>query len=285
MARLTTEGAISEVLKRVFADEGLTDSEIRAYEFLRRAGSATPSQIARETGQARGRVYETMRRLVERSFAREEPTKPIRYAPTPLAEVVSLMAGRISQQTQTLREIQSWVREHKPEPEAPQQHPLRPGDVAVASGRRACMTELRRLMRESREWLLLAFGAPFGRRFVMLEGIQTELESLRQKRIPVRLLAPWGELGEAATRVLDRVAQPDGKVTLPTALNRPLAVAANETAVLEILSQPDDDSPNRGDDVGIRISNPLYALLRVEHLSATLGPGLGDGFPHPKRGT
>src|SRR5688572_30831110 len=77
---------------------GLTWDEVRIYQFLLNSSSAISSAIVRETGHSRGRIYEALRRLVEKGLVREEPTRPIQFRPTPLADILATAHVRLTKQ-------------------------------------------------------------------------------------------------------------------------------------------------------------------------------------------
>lgn len=261
-------------LEQVFADQGLTPTEIRTYQFLLEARAATSSQIARETGQPRGRIYDTMRRLVEKGFAREEPTTPIKYTPVPLVEVVSQVAARISQQTRALRDVQIWIQKQQKENEGPPPAPsevLRSGNVGALSGRRACNAELRKIARQAREFVFLCGNHRFAQRLKSMTDLLGDLQAAQRRDVDVWVLLPSdaNHPAEDYPGLAERI----GKETLET-LPRPVSdcvvTLISELAVLDIIAQPDDESPNRGDDLGIRVEGSVYALARAARLEAML---------------
>ena len=85
-------------LVALLQEMGLTWDEVRIYQFLLNSSSAISSAIVRETGHSRGRIYEALRRLVEKGLVREEPTRPIQFRPTPLAEILATAHARLTKQ-------------------------------------------------------------------------------------------------------------------------------------------------------------------------------------------
>lgn len=262
----------SEDVGLLFDDLGFSLPETRAYFFLLRSGPATPTAIARGTGQSRGKIYETMRRLAERGFVREEPTRPIRYAPAPLAETVSLAAARLSRQSNALRELRSLHQRLVASASSPEPRLLRPGDVRVFSGRAACLAELRRVVAHSRA-LLIAGGGRFAARLRHSGPLLQDLRDAVARGADVQILVPLSPEREADRRALNTFFGPRVVVAAPHLADLPLVTVASPSVAMDILAQPDDERSNRGDDVAVRVENPLYARAIRSRLVPPAAPG------------
>ena len=68
---------------------GLTSYESRALEHLLKVGSRTAPDLARETGIPLGRVYDTLKALVERGVVSPQSGRPRSYATVPVASVAA----------------------------------------------------------------------------------------------------------------------------------------------------------------------------------------------------
>lgn len=258
----------TELMQRLFLEMGLTRSEIEAYQFLLESDTATPTEVARAVRQSRGRIYDTLRQLVAQGFVREQPTKPIRYAPVPLAQTVSMAAAKISQQTRTVRQIQAWMQQAGTSQSAAPAPVATASNVAVTTGRRACNAELERVVAQSRDWLLLSGGANLASRLQANPTLREALTAALARAVEVRILYASNE-----RRMLDVLPSPpddDRLDLLPPELDDALTCANSESATLEILAQPLDDDPHRGDDLGIRIMSPTYAAAVRSRLLAAL---------------
>ncbi len=259
-----------EAFEQTLQELGLTQGEARAYRFLLEAQEASSATIARETGQSRGKIYETLRRLVEKGFATEEPTRPIRYRPTPLQGVVGRAATRLSHQLTALREAQAWLQRMGAPAAMAAQRIARPGDVHVLSGRRACMGEVRRIINESRLRFFLIAGGHFAQRLVAMPHLLDELHAAQSRGADVALFLPEdGAAAPALAALQDRLGA-DLVVQSPQATPTPLVTIVGDAAALEIIAQPDDDAPNKGDDVGVRIDNAAYADALTQRSRSTL---------------
>lgn len=263
---------IIELLEEI----GLTRKEIEIYDYLLISGAAMPSAIARDTGQPRGRIYEGMRNLVAKGFAKERPTRPILFAPTPLPEVLAAAQARLSRHLIVVRHAQTIgakgaLGELEPAPIPP----MRMRDVSVLSGRRACYAEITRMVENATTFFWISGGGRFAARLSNMPNLLDTIQNAAARGVDVKIIFPQTQaLGRAlslvdATRtrpLLHQVNKDD---------NGPLVACANESTSLELIAQPDDDAPTRGDDVAIQIADPLFAARqkrRLNRLVVTVKP-------------
>lgn len=266
-------------LRRVLETIGLSGTELRTYEFLLQAGVATPTMVARETNQSRGRIYETLRLLVDKGLAREEPTRPVQYIPVPFAEVVAVALGETNRQAQLLRRVYSAVVEAGGLPTGrPLPVPLtRPQDVSVLSGRPALVSQLRRLAKRAHE-SFRAGGE--GRASALLAALPELLEELRQAQQRGALVEIY--VRPSPENAPDRAALAralGAEAVLDLSLPRPMplfAAVADEEALLAVL-QPDDASPDGGDDVVLVAKSPPFHRLAQDHFSGSQVSGADGG--------
>src|SRR5688572_28805645 len=134
-------------LVALLQEMGLTWDEVRIYQFLLNSSSAISSAIVRETGHSRGRIYEALRRLVEKGLVREEPTRPIQFRPTPLVEILATAHARLTKQLAAVKLGQGLALAiGEGDISIPLLAPTKPRDVRVLSGRRACHSEWSRML-------------------------------------------------------------------------------------------------------------------------------------------
>lgn len=269
MSTSTAGTMLSSEIIELLHEMGLTRTEIQVYQYLLTFKSAVPSAIARDTGQARGRIYEGMRNLVEKGFAREEPTRPIQFFPTPLPEILGAVQARLKQQLVAIQKTQALVLSAPQTPAVPARRPVRMRDVRVLSGRRSCFAEMTRMLEASNQFFWLMGGGRFPER---LANMPTFLENLRvaaARGVDVQIIVPRGKRLPPA---LADLAGGPGRPTVHEASadpSGPLLSCATETTSLDVVAQPDDDMPNRGDDVAVQVSSDLFATSSQRRFDLT----------------
>lgn len=258
---------------------GLTWEEVRIYQFLLNAPSAVASAVVRETGQPRGRIYQTLRGLVEKGMASEEPTTPISFHATPLSQVLDRAHDRLKRQLETVEAVQAKAPDDEPaEVAVPILRPARPGDVRVFSGRRACCAEWRRLAREAEGFYWLAGGGRLANRIAAMPTLLEELVDAQGRGVTVQLFLPETEgTSEAVDALTERLGGEPITLAMADHLG-PLTSCATETSAMELIAQPDDDEPNQGDDIGIEVSSALFAHA-MKYRFEVMGDLLGGGSP------
>ncbi|MEA3136673.1 MAG: Sugar-specific transcriptional regulator TrmB, partial [Thermoplasmata archaeon] len=119
-------------LVALLQEMGLAWEEVRIYQYLLNSPSAISSAIVRQTGHSRGRIYEALRRLVEKGLVREEPTRPIQFHPTPLSEILAGAHARLTRQLAAVKAGQGLaLAAAQAEAAVPLLAPTRPRDVRV----------------------------------------------------------------------------------------------------------------------------------------------------------
>ena len=247
-------------LVALLQEMGLAWDEVRIYQFLLNSSSAISSSIVRETGHSRGRIYEALRRLVEKGLVREEPTRPIQFHPTPLSEILANAHLRLTKQLAAVKAGQGLaLATGQPEVSLPLLSPTRPRDVRVLSGRKACHAEWQRMLADAKSYFWLMGGANLAKRLAAMPEFLTNLRAAHEKGISVQIVLPRNPDTEAA---LQTVAVHLGAEALQVASVDqfgPLVSGATDQASMEVICQPDDDAPNRGDDVAIQVSSEFFA--------------------------
>lgn len=82
---------------------GFSQYEARTYVGLLVAGGATGYSVANETGVPQPKVYETLRRLVDRGAAVQTADRPARYAAVPPAQVLHSLEEDFASRLQAAR--------------------------------------------------------------------------------------------------------------------------------------------------------------------------------------
>jgi sugar-specific transcriptional regulator TrmB len=239
---------------------GLSWDEVRIYQFLLNSSSAISSAIVRETGHSRGRIYEALRRLVEKGLVREEPTRPIQFHPTPLAEILATAHARLTKQLAAIAKGQGVaLATGDADVAIPLLAPTKPRDVRVLSGRRACHAEWSRMLAEAERFFWLTGGERLAHRLAAMPNFLDELRAAHDKGMSVQVVLPRNDSTSAALTVMSDILGPD--VLHPATVDQfgPLVSCATDQASMEVISQPDDDSLNKGDDVAIQVSSELFA--------------------------
>lgn len=243
---------------------GLSSTERRTYRFLVGATGATPTTVAQETGQSRGRIYETLRALAGRGLVREEPTQPVRYHAVPLSEVLAVALAANHRRIQALETLQGT---YAAEPAAPPRR-MRPDDVSVFAGRRAVATELRRLLSRARRRFVVVAGGRAGERFARDPAFVEALRGAMRRGVRVELHLP--DVGEAARRTLEDAVGAALPSPPPEAAARVLW-AASEEGALSAVPQPDDAEPDRGEDVAVAVRGGPFAEAQLREIRLRLG--------------
>jgi predicted transcriptional regulator len=262
---------------------GVNGLELRTYQFLLKSGGATAGEVARQADVSRGHVYRALETLVERGLARSEPAKPIRYTPVPFAEVVHLAIRETERKAEELRRAYATVAETAPiAAETPKATTMRPTDVRVVHGRRAVHAEIRRMLGDATRFFLLRGAGRLAERLATLPDFLADVQAARTagRRVEIHLTPSPG--AEAAWQVLDTALGSEVvKRAAPTGSPATL-VAVSDRAVAWVLAQPDNEQPNRGEDVAVLVHAPAWVHHQLEafRLEGILSPP-ATGFAPP----
>lgn len=255
-------------LVALLQDMGLSWDEVRIYQFLLNAPSSISSAIVRETGHARGRIYEALRRLVEKGLVREEPTRPIQFHATPLAEILATAQGRLTRQLDVVKASQAVaLKTATPGVTVPLLRPTRPQDVRVLSGRKACQAECLRMLDGATSFFWLTGGGNLPYRLAAQPGFLHSLREAYQRGVNVQVVLPNDASNSTAVATVAALLGPEILHLAAVDQFGPLVSCATENAAMEIIAQPDDDVVNRGDDVGMQVSSELFANALKQRLT------------------
>ncbi|MBI2077010.1 MAG: hypothetical protein HYT80_01380 [Euryarchaeota archaeon] len=89
MKQLGIDG-FGDATAEALAELGASDREIEIYKVLLSAPGVSPRELGVQTGQSRGRIYETLRDMARRGLVREEPSHPTRFVAVPPKELVAV---------------------------------------------------------------------------------------------------------------------------------------------------------------------------------------------------
>jgi hypothetical protein len=260
MAPRQTPVILAPDIVALLQEMGLAWDEVRIYQYLLNSSSAISSAIVRETGHSRGRIYEALRRLVAKGLVREEPTRPIQFHPTPLAEILAAAHVRLTRQLAAVKAGQGVaMTTGKAEIAIPLLAPTRARDVRVFSGRRVCHAEWSRMLVGAREFFWLSGGEKLATRLAAMPDLVRGLGAARDAGISVQVVLPKSAAALASVADL-RQRLGEDVVELASADEfGPLVSCTTDQASMEVISQPDDEAPNHGQDVGIQVSSELFA--------------------------
>jgi len=269
--KMSRVGSLSAEIVDLLQYLGLSDKEVEIYDYLLQSGGALPSAIARDTGQPRGRIYEGMRNLVAKGFARERPTRPILFCPAPLADVLAVAQAHLSRHLRAANHAQAvagaWLPSGSKLAPTP---PMRIRDVSVLSGRRACNAEIARMLETASTFFWIAGGGRFADRLATMSSFLDRAQAAAARGVDVQIIIPKTKaLARALTfvdvdgsRPIVRQVDIDGAEALVSCVT--------ERASLEMVAQPDDEAPSRGDDVAVHVGDPLFAARLKRRLDVTV---------------
>jgi sugar-specific transcriptional regulator TrmB len=279
-----TSSPTADELEEALSGIGLTSTERRAYRFLLESGPSTPTQVAAATRQSRGRIYETLRLLVERGLAREEPSRPLRYLAAAPEEAIRVALAQAERQSVLLRRAYGSL--SRAAAAAPAAGPrTRATDVAVLFGRKAVFEEVRRLCEAARQYVHLEGGGRFAERVASHAGLVQALRDAARRRVRVRIHLPTNAPAQGRKRLEEQVGAASVQ-TLPPALATGLNYALTDAAAIYVHPHPDDASPAAGADVGFRAAgSPFVADLLQRYDPATVPTDGGRVAPSAAAGT
>lgn len=250
---------LSPDLVALLQEMGLTWDEVRIYQFLLNSSSAISSAVVRETGHSRGRIYEALRRLVEKGLVREAPTRPIQFHATPLVEILATAHARLTRQLEAVKEGQGIALALDNQVSVPLLAPTRPRDVSVLSGRRACHREWSRMLEEAQRFFWLTGGERLATRLAAMPDFLGKMRAAVDDNLDIQVVLPRNEATTEALETMRDLLGPDVLYAASGDSFGPLVSCATDQASMDVISQPDDDAVNRGDDIGIQVSSELFA--------------------------
>lgn len=264
-------------LVTLLQDLGLSWDEVRIYQFLLNASTAIASAVAREADQPRGRIYETLRAMVDKGFVREIPTDPIEFEPTPLAEILERAEERLTDQLEAVEAGKATAFKFPNGDAAPLVRPTRARDVGVYSGRYSCNEEWERMLDEATEFFWLTGGGNLAHRLASRSTFLEDLGEVGQGPVDVQLVLPQDASSVPALEQIRDIVGPDILRVADVDQFGPLASCATDQASMETIAQPDDEAPSHGDDVGIQVASSLFARATHERFQLAQEFLLGKG--------
>jgi hypothetical protein len=132
-------------------------------------------------------------------------------------------------------------------------------DVRVFKGRRACNAEWRRMIVEGREFVWITGGQNLVLRLRDMPQLVRALVDARDRGLNIQVVLPTNSTTDAALAALSDQLGPEILRVAAVDQFGPLVSCTTDQASMEVMSQPDDTSPNQGHDVGIQVSSQLFA--------------------------
>lgn len=259
-------------------DLGLTWDEVQIYQFLLNASTAIASAVAREADQSRGRIYESLRAMVDKGYVREIPTDPIEFEPTPLAEILERAEDRLTDQLEAVEAGKATaLRSSNGDAALPLVRPTRSRDVSVYSGRYSCNDVWERMLEEATSFFWLTGGGNLAHRLAGRGDFLESLGEVGQGPVDVQLVLPQDVASVPALEEIRDVVGPDVLQVAMVDQFGPLASCATDKASMETIAQPDDKAPSHGDDVGIQVASSLFARATKERFELAQAFILGEG--------
>lgn len=265
-------------LVALLQDLGLTWDEVRIYQVLLNSSTAIASAVAREADQPRGRIYESLRVMVDKGYVREIPTDPIEFEPTPLAEVLERAEDRLTDQLEAVEAGKATaLRSANGGAVIPLVRPTRSRDVRVYSGRYSCNTVWERMLEEATDFFWLTGGGHLAHRLADRPAFLQSMGEVGQGPVDVQLVLPQDVDSVPALERIRGIVGPDVLRVAMVDQFGPLASCATEQASMETIAQPDDEAPSHGEDVGIQVASGLFARASKERFELAQEFLLGDG--------
>ncbi len=271
---------LPEEVLALLQDMGLSEKQIEMYDYLLQSGGDVPSTVARETGQPRGRIYEELRELVQKGFARERPSKPIVFWATPLSEVLGAVKTRLDRHLKIVHRAQADdATTLRPEAESEPRPDMGTRDVAVFSGRRACHAEITRMAEAAKDLFWLSGGGHFPERLANMPNLLEDIQVAAARGVDVRIIMPRRKVMHRALALIDVDRAEPLIRQIPSDDTGPLVSCVTESASLELVAQPDDEAPSRGEDVGVQIRDAVFAARLKQRLMRLMPDGSSEQTP------
>lgn len=265
-------------LVALLQDLGLTWDEVRIYQFLLNSSTAIASAVARETDQPRGRIYDSLRVMVDKGYVREIPTDPIEFEPTPLAEILERAGTRLTDQLEAVQAGKATaLRTANGDVVLPLVRPTRSRDVSVYSGRYSCNAAWERMLEEATDFFWLTGGGNLAQRLAARPNFLERLGEVSQGAVDVQLVVPQAIASVPALERIRDIVGPDILRVAMVDQFGALASCATDQASMEAIAQPDDEAPSHGDDVGIQVASGLFARATKERFVLAQEFLLGEG--------
>lgn len=258
---MNSEAAGGSALVEVIQDVlDLDDKQAEAFAFLLRRGEAAATDVARATHQSRGAAYTCLRALVGAGVVSEIPTRPITFRPLPVGDLVREGRRVTQQRIAALDQVAANVAAEETVPCGPSATLIRPGDVTVASGRRAALSELRRSIDDATAtfWGLGAVHAPA--RILRSAPLVMSLQDAAQRGVDVRLHLARTATGEATFQRLRDAISPTLIHPPPEKWPGNVTLAVSDHTALVYVPQPVSGDAH-GEDILVRLQGEPFVQL------------------------
>jgi sugar-specific transcriptional regulator TrmB len=260
-------------------DYGLTEYQARVYLALLDLGSTPAAPIPAISRVPRSRVYSILQELNEKGLTQVLPERPLRYKPVPLAtylrEVVQEQKKRAKLLEASLPDVArefSVSRDVLPSPR---------GRFEAIYGRRNVSLRTDEMYgRASHEILGIGTGrSPYR----LVRALGTTLREKTRAGVSVRYAFHVAPENQEDVRVMSGYAQ-------VRSIDFPMPVVLHGVDGREFLLShpiPDDNSPNRGEDIAIWTDDPAIAtaMLRIAKRIWNTGLPLSTAPPTGKHGS
>lgn len=259
---ITTTSQLSTDVIDLLQEMGLTRHEVSIYEYLLASQSATPSAIARDIGQPRGRIYEAMRNLGAKGFARERPTRPIEFYPTPISDVLASAQVKLQRRLDTAKNAMAANASAAAQPEQVSVPRMKMRDVSVISGRRACWSEISRMMANATQYVWIVGGGRFAERLANMPTFVSQAYAALARGVDVQIMFPASTVSADTRAVMQIGGSMSPFYALAVDATGSMVSCATERGSLDVIVQPDDAIPDRGDDVAVHIAHEAFGQLQ-----------------------
>jgi sugar-specific transcriptional regulator TrmB len=253
---------LGQVRFRKLRELGLTEYQAKAYLALVRLGKGTAAQVAKVTDVPRNKLYPVMQQLNQLGVVETLLGEAQVFRPLPIdrfvAERIGHMRSRVEELDASRGALAAMFRVSDEPSEASA------AGYRLYHGRANTVDQVRSLLRGARAVVAIAGGAGTAAR-MLASGEADLLRQRLDEGVRVQVALPSQGTDAAAARDLDALLE--GAVRLVPSLPQGfLLVQADEDAALQAQLQPDDASPQRGNDITLVSQSPILARM-VAHVA------------------
>lgn len=187
---------ISESVRRVLREIGLSSYEVDAYFALLKNGQMTAMEVSRKGNIPYSKIYEVLNSLKERGWIKSTGHRPSRYYPTPPLEALAttkiMLEDRYKNWEQTIAsELQPFYEKLEL---------IERPDILILRGQQGIISKLEEILNKASNEIMIA-APEFTKN--MISYATFFLETLRKTRAKVKLMVSgkteeWKALGEFA---------------------------------------------------------------------------------------
>jgi len=202
-----------------------------------------------------------MRNLGAKGFARERPTRPIAFYPTPISDVLASAQVKLQRRLDTAKAAIKETANAVAQPEQVMAPRMKMRDVSVISGRRACWSEVSRMMANATEYVWIVGGGRFSERLANMPQFVSQAYAALARGVDVQIMFPASTVSADTRAVMQIGGSMSPFYALAVDATGSMVSCATEHGSLEMNVQPDDPIPDRGDDVAVHIANEAFGKL------------------------